>query len=334
MDLAVVVPFVDEWPQIAFTLRSVAETLMGRLSFEIIAIDNWCQEVADQDRLPDRGHDHIGRDGKPQDGHIKAVAKRLSWLRYVRYDEKLSHWCSKRAGVAASDSDVILFLDAHVVPSRDAIITQYHAFQQLREEFGELVTAHLPLTYHILEDHRLIYRLVDERAIGNVTYSFCGCRDSSEPFEVACMSTCGMMMSRNLYAQMGGWPKELGIYGGGEQFMNFAGAVIGVKKFIVPNVVLHHHGDKRGYHWTYTDYTRNRALANYLFGGQEYLDRYLANRKGKPEVLAYIRDNVVQTCAEHRALIERQTIYSIDEWLDKWTSTPSESTVQSSKTES
>ena len=144
------------------------------------------------------------------------------------------------------------------------------------------------------------------------------------------MSTCGMMMSRSLYEQMGGWPEALGIYGGGEHFMNFVGAVIGVKKFIVPNVTLHHHGDKRGYHWNYTDYTSNRAIANYLFGGQEYLDRYLANRKGRPQVLAQIRDNVLKSCAAHRDLIARQAMCTIDEWLDKWNPTPSESISQNS----
>lgn len=330
MDLSIVVPFVDEWPQVAFTLRAISETLAGRLDYEIIAVDNWCQEVEDQGRSPDRGHDHLDKDGKLQDGHIKAIARKRKWLKYVKYDEKLSHWCAKRAGVEASSGDMLLFADAHVVPSRDAIITQFHVLQQLREEFGELVTAHLPLTYHILEDHRLTYRLVDERKIGNITYSFTGCRKSPDPWEVACMSTCGMMMSRKTYDAMGGWPKELGIYGGGEHFMNFAGAVIGVRKFIVPNAVLHHHGDKRGYHWSYTDYTSNRALANYLFGGQEYLDRYLANRKGRPEVLAHIRETIMQTCPAHRALIERQQVISIDDWLDKWTSNSSDSSAQSS----
>ena len=347
MNLSIVIPFVNEWPQVAFTLRAISETLAGRLDFEVIAVDNWCAEVAEQTyelsvlldneeqvvrvrRTPDRGHDHYDKDGVMHTGHIKAVARKSPWLHYAAYKEKLSHWCAKRAGVDVSVGDAILFLDAHVVPTRDAIITQYHAFQQLREEFGDLVTAHLPLTYHILESHRLTYRLVDQRETGNISYSFCGCRKTPEPFEVACMSTCGMMISRALYDRIGGWPRELGVYGGGEHFMNFAGAVVGIRKFIVPNVTLHHHGEKRGYHWNYTDNARNRAIANYLFGGREYLDRYLANKKGRAEVLAYIRENVIQTCAEHRALIERQQVCTIDEWLDKWTSTPSESTVPSS----
>jgi hypothetical protein len=43
--LSVIVPFVNEWPQLVFTLGSIAEELRDRVNFEIIAIDNWCKEA-------------------------------------------------------------------------------------------------------------------------------------------------------------------------------------------------------------------------------------------------------------------------------------------------
>jgi hypothetical protein len=152
-----------------------------------------------------------------------------------------------------------------------------------------------------------------------LSYKFSG-YDSrlTEPLEVSCMSTCGMIMSRALYDRLGGWPRELGIYGGGEHWMNFAGAVCGVRKWICPGVVLHHHGEKRGYNWNYTDNLRNRAIAAYLYGDVECLDRYIAHKKGKEEVKAQIRDDVIEKCAEHRKLIAAQQVCSIDEWTERW----------------
>jgi glycosyltransferase involved in cell wall biosynthesis len=378
-DISVCVPFVGEYPQVEFTIRSVAEELGHFCDFEILAIDNWCDQVEqqgrepdeDHDRVlflhtiaedmfqlwhgviaeeiaqhgesrvgqilkeqlsqlsyeiiekraaswePDQGHQHTNKDGKLVMGAIQSWSRKHPWLKHVRYDEKLSHWNAKRVGVEASSSPVLLFLDAHVIPSRDAFLAQYRWFEVLQKTEGPDITLHLPLTYHILENHRLIYRLVDERETGNIAYSFCGYRESAQPYEVPCMSTCGMMMTRKLYDKLGGWPRELGIYSGGEHWLNWTGATCGVRKFIVPNRTLHHHGAKRAYHYTYDDALRNRAIANYLFGGEEYLDRYIKYKKGRDAVKAFIRDDVLKSCAEHRELIKAQQVCTIDEWLDR-----------------
>jgi glycosyltransferase involved in cell wall biosynthesis len=381
-DLAVIVPFCNEWSQVAFTLRSVAENLQGELDFEVIACDNYCQEVAEQNRQPDAGHDRPirpirieaedwlenpeeqeafksayetlsaywpvsvevignvrgyllntldkadrGHDRVEGDKHHKSAiaswAGRRKWLKYVRYDEKLSHWNAKRVGVEASSAPVLLFLDAHVVPSKGALLSQYKWLEVLRNTEGPDVTLHLPWTYHILEDHGLIYRLIDNRDTGEVHYSTCGRRaKETRPYEVSCMSTCGLMMTRALYDKMGGWPRELGIYGGGENFMNFCCSVMGVRKFITPGKLLHHHGEKRGYHWRYDDGVRNRFIANYLFGGEEWLDKYLKGLikrgKGRPEVLEAIRATVIGPCKKQYDLIQSQAVTTIDDWLDSW----------------
>ena len=48
MRLSVVVPYCREWPQVAFTIRSIYEELKG-LDFEVLAVDNLQQGMA-QDR--------------------------------------------------------------------------------------------------------------------------------------------------------------------------------------------------------------------------------------------------------------------------------------------
>ena len=54
-DLSVIIPFVNEYPQVMFTIRNIAEELRDRVDFEIIAVNNYCDEVKAQNREEDKG---------------------------------------------------------------------------------------------------------------------------------------------------------------------------------------------------------------------------------------------------------------------------------------
>ena len=326
MKLSVIVPFCNEYPQVMFTLQNIAQELRDRVDFEIIAVDNYCGEEA----TTAMGHT-IKQDEKPDKSTaaISCTAGRHNpWLKYVKYNEKLSHWNAKRVGVEHAEGEVFWFTDAHVMVSRDGL---YDMFRYYVDNYDKINgTIHMPLTYKILESTRLIYKLVTKNAerklftpdYGWVDYSFTRFRVEEEPYEVPCMSCCGVMMSRGIYDQLGGWPVELGIYSGGEHFLNFTLATMGFKKWIYPKTVLYHHGEGRGYSWEYDDYVRNRMIASYLYGGSEFVhkfEKYLAMiGKGKPEALKQIRENVILTCNNHREFIKPQQTISIHNWVKKW----------------
>ncbi len=306
-ELSIIMPYCQEFPMVAFTVMDIANDLIGRADFELIAIDNWCDEVAAQfgGQEPDRAHEQV-----------KVVAGKHPWLKYVAYDKKLSHWQAKNEGIKQATGKFLLFVDAHCIADRDSIYNMLCWYREHHEEMDG--TLHLPLTYHILEYHKLIYKLVANPEIGEYHYSFTGYRDGKAPYQVPCMSTCGMMMTRKLYDELGGWPTELGIYGGGENFINFCLAVMGKKKWIMPGGALHHHGDKRGYHWNGDDMIRNRTIAAYCSGGRKRAKLMLDNRKGRPAVLTKIYYDVLEKCADHRAIIREKQVIDLDEWVDKW----------------
>jgi glycosyltransferase involved in cell wall biosynthesis len=333
--VSVIIPYVNEWPQIAFTIRAVAEELIDETNFEIIVIDNFCHEVFAQGALPDRGHDRwiekntkkVVDYRKPEgpgdyelaEGHLKAIAKQSKWLKYVKYDAKLSHWNAKNIGVLLSTGSILLFLDAHVVPSKNLLKRAFISFKIMMENGGIFDTLHLPLTYHILEDKRLAYKLIYQPDSGVVHYSFTSFNSLKEYTleEVPCMSTCGMFMSRALYDALLGWPDGLGIYGGGENYINFVLAVIGSKKFVYPMGALHHHGDKRSYHFNWRDYHRNRLLATCIFAGFDFAERYkrsLGNNFETDQMLAEAR--VMATV--YRENVEKMQKMEISEWAKKW----------------
>lgn len=306
-ELSIIIPFVNEYPQLIFTLRAVAEELKGRVDFEIIAIDNFVPSVE--------------RDGHGNDKGFKELEACLPgnpWLKLYSYGMRLSHWQAKRLGVEVASGKFLLFLDAHVMPGRNSIYNMFSYYRDYHSIINGSI--HLPLTYKILEWRKLIYRLDADLSLGKVGYTFTPYRDSDEPYYVPCMSTCGMLITREIYESIGGFPKRLGSYGGGEQFFNFSLAVTGRNVCIFPGEPLYHHGDKRGYSIRSLDVATNMAIATYLFGGTDLLKLYLANVKQfsseikKEQALTKIK---IQ-CGEQRQLIRSRQKFSIHAWIEKW----------------
>lgn len=288
-----------------FTLANIAEELRSRVDFEVIAVDNWCRGVEQQGRTPDRAHKQL-----PE------IAKGQPWLKVIKYDKKLSHWQAKNLGVGHARGEFLWFCDAHCIVSRDAL---YKMFVYYRTNWEAMEgTIHLPLTYLVLEWHKLIYKLNCKPDQGVYHYTFSGYRHADEPYQVPCMSTCGMMMHRSLFDQLGGWPTELGIYGGGENFLNFTLAVLGKKVWIMPGEPLRHHGEKRGYAWNATDHMRNRLIATYIFGGLKVSRRYLTAARGREHVKERIYQDILKKCAPHRSRIRKQQAMSIEDWFLGW----------------
>lgn len=304
-ELSVIVPFVNEYPQVIFTLQSIAQELRDRVDFEVIAVDNGCAQVDAQGYARDKSGEAVA-----------AAAEVNPWLKYLKFDAKLSHWQCKNYAVANSTGKFLWFCDSHCVVGRDAL---YNMFTWYRDHYEDIDgTVHLPVTYKILEARSLIYKLVNNLDNGEVHYAFTPMRQFSDLLPVPCMSTCGMMMTREIYDDLGGWPEEMGIYGGGENFINFTLAVLGYKKWIYPGDPLFHHGERRGYHYVGDDYTRNRTIATYIFGGEELAARFIEHRKGDPATNRAILQDVLGKCKNHREMIEKKQVLSIESWLDQW----------------
>jgi hypothetical protein len=179
-------------------------------------------------------------------------------------------------------------------------------------------TLHMPINYMLEQPGKeLIYKLLYNKEEGIAHYSFRR-MINREIHKVPCMSTCGMMVSREIIQQsLGMWPWELGIYGGGENFINFTLAVLGYDVNIWPHHPIHHYAYKRGYSWNYDDWLRNRMIAIYLAGGEAWLKRFSDASKGRPEVKEGMRLDVISKTKDHRDKIKAQQKYSLEEWAEK-----------------
>ncbi len=303
--LSVIVPFVNEHPQAAFTIQALYCELRDKADFEIIAVDNWCSEVERQGRKNDSGHKYL-----------ESIASLHKWLKLLSYSDKLSHWNAKNFAINNSDGEVLLFCDAHCIPSHGSILSMLHYYLEHCDELNG--TLHLPLSYMLDQPGReLIYKLVTDVDKSVVHYSFTSYSQYKQDrvIKVPCMSTCGMMMSRQIYDQLGGWPKELGIYGGGENFINFTLATMGKSINIFPTRPLFHYAAPRGYNWNYYDYHRNRCIASYMYGNEDFAHTYLKNVKGHPLVLQRIYTDVIVGCAGHKEHVKKSQVIGIKEWV-------------------
>jgi len=304
VDLSIIIPFVGEFPQVLFTIQAVAQQFIGRIDFEIVAINNF---IPNHPRIPA---------GTEDPGPMIACTQRGNpWLKYVEYKDELSHWQAKWYGITKSSGKHLLFVDSHVIPARDSLYAMYNAY--VNEGYCEKGSMHLPLTYKILEYHRSIYKLVVEHECF-YSYSFTGCPPNQEPFEVPCMSTCGMILSREIYDKIGGWPRTLTTYGGGENFLNFTLGVCGYEKWIYPGGTLHHHAANRDYHYEYDGLLYNRLLSHYLFGGMSLLDRFKGVAKGKPAAINELAKKAVKNGNAQRQHIKQSQKVIIEEWRAKW----------------
>jgi glycosyltransferase involved in cell wall biosynthesis len=335
MKLSIIMPFCGEYPQNIFTIMSIWNQLRDSdIDYEVIAVNNWCGKVANQAdyayTCPDCGKTRkINRaeaneyrppykNPDPGGSRIKSYASIHPWLKYVEYKDKLSHWNAKNAGVAASTGNILFFIDAHCALAPGSLVDMFHAYAKHPTAMLD-GTYHLPIVYFLERPGpALIYKLVAKPEISMYHYSFTRYRASDVPYTVPCMSTCGMMISRYLYDLLGGWPAELGIYGGGENFINFTLATLGKSISIYPTRPLHHYAEKRGYNFEFTDHKRNQIIATYMFGGKDRAKKFSQHCKMDQKTAAKIVDDVVAKCADHRGLIKDQQIISIEDWYDKW----------------
>jgi glycosyltransferase involved in cell wall biosynthesis len=303
--ITVVIPYIREWPQVVFTIRSVAEALK-EIDFEIIAVDN-LQKKAEADRGT---------------ANVSGMANKHGWLRYFHENGRLSHWQCKNLAMREAKGDIFLFVDAHCIAPYNDLAGACKYYEKNWEELNG--SLHMPLTYHILEAKQLIYKAVFDLPRSDYAYTF-HTLDHKEflgkrVLEVPTMSTCGMMIHKTFMERIGFWPTELGIYGGGEHFLNYTMAVMGFKKYIYrTDSCLYHHGDKRGYSWNHHDYQRNRAIATYMFGGEKILLEWLnKSAKLRPREKDFMFADLLKKCIDQREKIRNAQTMTVEEFAASW----------------
>jgi hypothetical protein len=89
---------------------------------------------------------------------------------------------------------------------------------------------------------------------------------------------------------------------------------------IFPALPLFHYAAKRGYNWWYDDFHRNRTIASYMYGGEEFALKYIRrNMEGSQLIKERIYYDVIHKCQSHRDHVMKKQKITIEEWVRKWT---------------
>jgi glycosyltransferase involved in cell wall biosynthesis len=276
--ISAIVPACNEYPQIFFTVQS----LLNEGADEVIVIGNKCT---------DKTTPYFSNLRNPK-------------VKYFVRDDKLSHWQAKNLGIEKSSGDVLFFCDAHCIIQGLQKLANF-----IKDGMGGV---HCVINY-MLDPHDLIYAIKPEK----FGYSFCSAPKSAEPYKVPVMSTCGMMVSRKVVEELGGWNTELGIYGGGESYLLWKHTTCGYDHWVCPKAHCWHYAEKRGYSWNYNDYVRNTFIAAYCIGGEQWLNQQVEQRKEKdrPNVIDGIADDVRTVCKADRDFIAGKQVKTFDDFV-------------------
>lgn len=321
MDLSIIIPACNEMPQLRFTIQSLYNELSNVGDFEIIVIDNHTEEVTKQ------GFPH----DKTYDAMVKLSESAAPYIVPLRDDANLSHWNAKNKAIDVAKSDLLFFCDAHVMLSPGSLKRMIAFYRDHWQEING--SFHLPLSY--LNDKRgneLVYMLVENPDLGLCHYRFTPYvkhAPSNAPyFRVPCMSTCGMMIHKSLLVDIiGKWPTQLGIYGGGENFLNFVQAVLGMTPHVLCGEPLYHYAAPRGYRWNHFDWVRNRLIAIFLAGGEDWAISCTEavsrmGDRGSPRQLYKLLNEVLDNAEnqERRKAIEADPNYRpLEQWIGEVT---------------
>ena len=314
--LSIIIPHYHEHPQLLFTLQALeCELSAGEIDYEILLINN----------APNTQSDYAELDTSK---YVMMIQDRAPHIKQLEFLDKMSHWGAKNLGIDKAAGDALLFLDAHVVPSR-GIITGMYRYYTTYSTFSRHTSLHLPISY-MLRNEPLIYALDVDLSIGKIDYHFTPMNYGlfqKKVIEVPCMSTCGMMIRKNIMVELlQKWPAELGQYSGGEQYFNFVGALLGLKKYVFRGEALHHYAAPRSYALDNYDVYRNRAIAVYLLGDEEIFINYTNGLKNlergriSPRLIRRIQNEIpnIDTLNKLKHYVDTNKLIDIRSWIDEW----------------
>lgn len=290
--VSVIIPSRNELKNLLWTLQAAMADLEG-LDFELIPVLNRCN--------PD-----------DQEAVKRYWPFKAGFGQVVVYDEKASCWGARNAGARVATGEYLLFLDSHVMPSPGSY-QRLIAFHR-----GWKGVAHCALNYWLEPQAKALYGYEwrPEKFWGNWTRR----KPVGPDFKVPLSGTSSSLIDRDVFNEVGGWHPELGIYGGGETYMDLLVQMYGYAVRLDPDNRLWHLTENRGYVWNNEDLRRNFMLSAFVLGGLPWLDRlhatYHEANKGNERydaMLDEIRRDIIQRAAPDFERVQREATFTLEQ---------------------
>jgi glycosyltransferase involved in cell wall biosynthesis len=296
--VSVIIPFCNEGQNTLWTMQGFVDQFQGWCDFEIIIVSN----KSDPEHLEkfSRWVDH----------------PKIPWFRLVEYNDKQSGWQTRNYGASLATGKYLFFCDAHIYPKPNA----YRGLVEFHE--GWTGIAHCPLCYWI-DPTRPNYGYVWQ------AYKFWGRWTRSLPKspmgDVPLSGSSSLLIDREVFEEVRGFHPALGIYGGGETYIDLKVQMFGHKVRMAIDHHIYHLSETRGYRWNNENFRFNKMLAAFTIGGEKYLktvfDHFIFCDEGREqyqEQTVKSRGQAISLGAEDREWTEENAMYTLDEVVETW----------------
>jgi len=257
LDLSVIIPIINEWPHIFYTVHSIMSDLADEnIDYEIIIVDNGSESEEKEKLAPLCEHYPI---------------------KLISYSPQ-SDLLSLREGIRKSKGKTISFVGGHTLFSKNFFSKSLNILEK-----GEAEGVHCPVSYGwswpLDINHTKVYQYYlepynnDEKF--GVGYSFL--KLDEQPYKVASQATVGFTFLKDSWFEIGEVNEGL-IYvgGGGETYIDLKMWMFGFTLLLEPDITAIHFNSPRNYPPTPNYYAhRNSFITYHTLGGEEYAQRVL-----------------------------------------------------------
>lgn len=314
-DLSIIIPARNEHPAATFTLQRIWDELEGSgLDWETILVDNLSEDKTSK-FLVNRMWHSVGRH------------------KIVEYKERGSCWGARNAGLSVAEGRFIFLFDAHVLVSSAIFDRQLECFNA----HPSATILYTPVVWMADSRKHTAYGYNLGKNNGHMRTKFWGSwtkqKRSEDPYRIPMSGTAGIAIRREFLERIGGWPKGMSVYGGGEQWISLLCWMLGGECWIDPRTYLYHLADSRKYSHdgngksTSDGHFFNKCLVAYALGGEDWWahihdwtvspENPHAWKQPYHEGARRLADEAKDAGEPYRTFVAENAVFTLDEILER-----------------
>lgn len=233
---------------------------------------------------------------------------------FIHHKSPLAPPSARQLGAEAATGKVLFFFDNHCIPHSIYFDVALARMKELKMDVlhsstqgwaGGYTHYHYPLTL----EHNFWVGSIAEQP------------NETTPYRIAAAGAGGFAVTKSAFNAVGGYG-PIGLFegwGGEETYFDLKMAMFGKSVWIDPDLVHYHFASSRSYtrHNTPEFYT-NLLTSSYVLGGDKWLSTVSSAFASNVVSASNLADIARSRGAKHRAWIEANATYTLDEVLEKF----------------
>lgn len=280
--VSLIIPTLNEGENLSMTIESIQETITG--SYEIIVVDN----------------------GSTDDSTKFIEQAENSRIRLLKTGERLGVAGARNFGAAFAESDVLIFIDAHMLFPQNWLTP---ILDVLHEQQVQLV---VPAVSAWGNPHAIGYGIswkgekLEPKWLG---------KQSSDPYPVPLAGGCFQAFHRAFFYEIGGYDSGMTNFGSEDLEMCIRVWLLGYQVKIVPQVEISHRFRRTApFEFGWIDISYNFLRLVYAHFNEQRIDRVLAAHTATPSFDEALKRIKISDIWFKRRTLELKRIYD-DDWF-------------------